>query len=331
MDPLLVTSADALGRLVDRLLVVDRFAVDTEFHRERTYWPHLALVQVAWPAGAGGPAGVALIDPLAVDIGRLCAVLAGPATMVAHAADQDLEVLERVCDRGPTRLFDTQIAAGFAGHGSSSLATLSRVFLDVSVAKGDRLTDWRRRPLDRVPDCVRGVGRRASAGVGRRHRGRARPIRPPSLGRGGVRRTAGWTARRYQPGSGLVEVARCPPVDGSGARSGTGSGGVAGTSGPAGRSARPHRAARPGHASHRPPTSGDCRRPRPCPRARRAPAQAGAGPPAPGHGGAGEGPPGGRVAVTALGRRAQRPATGCGPGDGLGGATGAATSESRLA
>jgi ribonuclease D len=142
-----VTSADALGQLVDRLLVADRFALDTEFHRERTYWPHLALVQVAWPANGGEPAGVALIDPQAVDVGRLCEVLAGPATMVAHAAEQDLEVLERVCARGPTRLFDTQIAAGFAGHGSSSLATLCRVFLNVSVAKGDRLTDWRRRPL----------------------------------------------------------------------------------------------------------------------------------------------------------------------------------------
>jgi ribonuclease D len=67
--------------------------------------------------------------------------------MVAHAAEQDLEVLERACGRGPTGLFDTQVAAGFAGHGSSSLASLCQTYLDVAVAKGDRLTDWRRRPL----------------------------------------------------------------------------------------------------------------------------------------------------------------------------------------
>src|SRR5262249_43182502 len=124
-----------------------RYALDTEFHRERTYWPRLALVQVAWPAGETGPAGGALVDPLAVDVAPLSNVLAGPGLMVAHAAEQDLEVLEQACGRGPTRLFDTQIAAGFAGHGSSSLAGLLQAFLGVQVAKGDRLTDWRRRPL----------------------------------------------------------------------------------------------------------------------------------------------------------------------------------------
>ncbi len=49
-------------------------------------------------------------------------VLAGPGLMVAHAAEQDLEVLLRACGLGPGRLFDTQVAAGFVGHGSSSLA-----------------------------------------------------------------------------------------------------------------------------------------------------------------------------------------------------------------
>ena len=46
--------------------------------------------------------------------------------MVAHAAEQDLEVLERACGRGPSRLFDTQVAAGFAGHGSASLSVAVR-------------------------------------------------------------------------------------------------------------------------------------------------------------------------------------------------------------
>jgi ribonuclease D len=137
----------ALDSLVDHLVRAQRYALDTEFHRERTYWPHLALVQVAWPADGDSPAGVALIDPLAVDMAPLSKVLAGPGLMVAHAAEQDLEVLERACGRGPTRLFDTQVAAGFAGYGSSSLATLCQAFLGVAVAKGDRLTDWRRRPL----------------------------------------------------------------------------------------------------------------------------------------------------------------------------------------
>jgi ribonuclease D len=147
VSPMLVTVAADLDGLVDRLLAADRFALDTEFHRERTYWPHLALVQVAWSASDLGPAGVALVDPLAVDLSPMSKVLAGPGLMVAHAAEQDLEVLLRACGLGPGRLFDTQVAAGFVGHGSSSLASLSQVFLGVSVAKGDRLTDWRRRPL----------------------------------------------------------------------------------------------------------------------------------------------------------------------------------------
>jgi ribonuclease D len=147
LTPLLVEGLAALDSLVDHLGQAPRYALDTEFHRERTYWPHLALVQVAWPADGDSPAGVALIDPLAVDMAPLSKVLAGPGLMVAHAAEQDLEVLERACGRGPSRLFDTQVAAGFAGHGSSSLGSLCQAFLGVAVAKGDRLTDWRRRPL----------------------------------------------------------------------------------------------------------------------------------------------------------------------------------------
>ena len=147
MEPLVVTGPAALDSLIERLLTADRYALDTEFHRERTYWPHLALLQVAWPPGPAGPAGVALIDPQAVDVSPLAKVLAGPGTMVAHAAEQDLEVLERACGRGPQRLFDTQVAAGFVGHGSASLAALSQAFLGLTVTKGDRLTDWRRRPL----------------------------------------------------------------------------------------------------------------------------------------------------------------------------------------
>lgn len=140
---MIATSAD-LESTVTRLLEAQRYALDTEFHRERTYWPHLALVQVAWD---GPSSGVAVIDPQAVDVTPLTEVLAGPGMMVAHAADQDLEVLERACGRGPSRLFDTQVAAGFAGQGSASLATLSKVFLGSDVPKADRLTDWRRRPL----------------------------------------------------------------------------------------------------------------------------------------------------------------------------------------
>jgi len=67
--------------------------------------------------------------------------------MVAHAADQDLAILERATGKVPTCLFDTQVAAGFVGLGTPSLAALAERLLGRRLAKGDRLTDWTRRPL----------------------------------------------------------------------------------------------------------------------------------------------------------------------------------------
>jgi ribonuclease D len=143
----IVATTDALAALVEELVCAPRYALDTEFHRERTYWPRLALVQVAWQPGPELAPRVALIDPLAVDPEPLAKVLGGTGLMVAHAASQDLEVLLLACHLLPASLFDTQVAAGFLGYGSASLASLVDRFLHLRLAKGDRLTDWSRRPL----------------------------------------------------------------------------------------------------------------------------------------------------------------------------------------
>lgn len=143
----LIADAVRFEDLIDQLVEADRYALDTEFHRERTYWPALALLQISWERAPGEKPEVALVDPLAVDVMGLGRVLAGPGTMVAHAADQDLEILERFCGRVPSRLLDTQLAAGFAGHSSPSLGSLTYAYLGTELAKGDRLTDWRLRPL----------------------------------------------------------------------------------------------------------------------------------------------------------------------------------------
>ena len=143
----LIADKPAFDDLILRLVEADRYALDTEFHRERTYWPALALLQISWADAPGEEPQVALVDPLAVDVADLCKVLTGPGTMVAHASDQDLEILERYCGRGPTRLLDTQLAAGFCGYTSPSLGSLSQAYLGRELAKGDRLTDWRVRPL----------------------------------------------------------------------------------------------------------------------------------------------------------------------------------------
>lgn len=138
----LIDSAERLDDLIDELLDVDRYAVDTEFHRERTYYPKLALVQIAWGDE------LTLVDPLAVDIAPLEKVLTSEATAVMHASGQDMEVLDRACGTVPTRLFDTQVAAGFVGMRSPSLAALHDQLLGVRLPKGDRLTDWLQRPLE---------------------------------------------------------------------------------------------------------------------------------------------------------------------------------------
>jgi ribonuclease D len=137
----MITDDSRLAALVDTLRNEPLYAVDTEFHREKSYFPKVALVQIAWPTG------IALIDPLAVDLHPLAEILEGPGIAVLHAAQQDLEVMARSCGAVPRELFDTQIAAGFLGHATPSLVNLVQGELGFRLPKGDRLTDWLRRPL----------------------------------------------------------------------------------------------------------------------------------------------------------------------------------------
>lgn len=136
-----VDDAAAFARLVDRLATADVYGLDTEFHRERTYHARLALLQLSWRGG------VAVVDPLAVDVAPLATVLRGPGVCVMHAASQDLEILDRVCGTVPNRLFDTQVAAGFVGYSSVGLGALVQGELDLKLPKADRLGDWLARPL----------------------------------------------------------------------------------------------------------------------------------------------------------------------------------------
>ncbi len=141
-----IDTAAGLEELARELEGVEALAVDTEFHRERTYYPKLALVQIAWDGG-DGRVEIALVDPLAVPPEPLARLLTGGALIVMHAASQDIEVLEHACGAVPPRLFDTQVAAGFVGYSTPSLSTLVAGELGERITKGDRLTDWLRRPL----------------------------------------------------------------------------------------------------------------------------------------------------------------------------------------
>jgi ribonuclease D len=127
--------------IAERLITVPNYAIDTEFHREKTYFPQLALVQIATSQR------IVIIDPLMVDMKLLRPLFDGPGMCVLHAAQQDLDVMAQSCGYIPSRMLDTQLCAGFLGYSQPSLASLLQSYLKVIVPKGDRLTDWLRRPL----------------------------------------------------------------------------------------------------------------------------------------------------------------------------------------
>lgn len=143
-----IDDQEGLVELVDELIDMPRYALDTEFHRERTYFPKLALIQIAWwPEGTPEKQELVLIDPLNIDVTELARLFDTDALCVIHAAQQDLDVMTHSCGAVPRKMFDTQLAAGFLGYGTPSLVSLLQGEVGISPPKGDRLTDWLRRPL----------------------------------------------------------------------------------------------------------------------------------------------------------------------------------------
>lgn len=136
-----VDNDSALDEAISFLLLQQRYAIDTEFHRERTYFPRLALVQLA------AVGRIFVIDPLSVGRLPFMRLFESDAVAIFHAAQQDLEVLQHAFSALPRRILDTQLAAGFIGYSSPSLSSLATSFAGVNLPKGDRLTDWLRRPL----------------------------------------------------------------------------------------------------------------------------------------------------------------------------------------
>jgi len=127
--------------LARRLRDVDSYCLDTEFHRERTYFPQLALIQI------NVDGDIFLVDPTVISESSIVELFDNEALVILHAAQQDLDVLQLTCNVRFKQIFDTQIAAGFVGYTTPSLASLAQRELGIALPKGDRLTDWLRRPL----------------------------------------------------------------------------------------------------------------------------------------------------------------------------------------
>jgi ribonuclease D len=146
--PALITDTASLAALCERLGHEKVVTVDTEFMRERTYWPELCVVQL------GSPTDTAVVDALApgLDLAPLGALLAKPdVTKVFHAARQDVEIFVLKFGTVPTPLVDTQIAAMVAGFGDQvGYDTLVGSLTGGQIDKSHRFSDWSVRPLSQA-------------------------------------------------------------------------------------------------------------------------------------------------------------------------------------
>jgi ribonuclease D len=141
----LIDNSDALAAFCRRQAGAGYVTVDTEFMRDKTYWPQLCLVQIA------GPDEAAAIDPLApgIDLSTLFALMADPKLLkVFHAARQDIEIFVNLTGAVPAPFFDTQVAAMVCGFGDAvSYETLASRLAGARIDKSSRFTDWSHRPL----------------------------------------------------------------------------------------------------------------------------------------------------------------------------------------
>ncbi|WP_293648226.1 ribonuclease D [Thiolapillus sp.] len=147
MQELFIDNAEQLQDFVHRAADSDWLAVDTEFLRERTYFPKLCLIQVA-----NGEIAAA-IDPIALnDLSPLRDLLMNPAIeKVFHAARQDMEIFLNEWQVLPQPLFDTQPAAALLGLGDQvGYGKLIQQVLKTELPKDHSRTDWSRRPLDKA-------------------------------------------------------------------------------------------------------------------------------------------------------------------------------------
>jgi len=140
-----ITDNTALREIANQFQNAPFLAVDTEFMRERTYYPQLCLVQIS-----DGTTAVA-IDPLAkgLDLAPLWALMRDEAIVkVFHAGQQDMEIFLHQMGQLPAPIYDTQLAAMVCGLGDQvGYDKLVKALLGDDIDKTSRFTDWSKRPL----------------------------------------------------------------------------------------------------------------------------------------------------------------------------------------
>lgn len=145
MQEYFIDNHSALNEFCEKIRHSQWLAIDTEFIREKTYYPKFCLLQVCNGEVA------ACIDPLSIeDLSPILDILYQENILkVLHAAHQDLEIFHHLWDRVPQPIFDTQLAAAITGHGDQmGYAKLVHKVLHINLEKDQARTDWSQRPLD---------------------------------------------------------------------------------------------------------------------------------------------------------------------------------------
>lgn len=142
MNYKLIEDEISLNAVIEKCRTAKLLAVDTEFIRQRTYFPILGLFQIY------DGRETFLIDPVAITDLNLLWDLFDEKEIVMHACSEDLDVFATVANRLPANFHDSQIAAAFAGHGSSlGFSGLVAEFEDITLDKGASRSNWLARPL----------------------------------------------------------------------------------------------------------------------------------------------------------------------------------------
>ncbi len=144
----MISTQRELEELITRARATDAVAMDTEFVWERTYYPRLGLIQMAL-----SDEDCHLIDPCKItDLSVIGDLLTDRNVVkIFHDAPQDLAILHHVTKCAPKNIFDTRLAAGFAGLPATlSLSNLIKELLDIDLPKTETRTNWLQRPLDQA-------------------------------------------------------------------------------------------------------------------------------------------------------------------------------------
>ncbi|MFA6052509.1 MAG: ribonuclease D [Methylobacter sp.] len=142
-----INTPDQLAKLCEQIKKEPWLALDTEFLREKTYYPKFCLLQIATPEW------VACVDPLVLpSLDTLFEAIYSPSIVkVFHSCRQDLEIFYQLTGKLPTPVFDTQIAAPLLGFQENpGYAMLVSSLLNVNLNKAHTRADWSKRPLRAV-------------------------------------------------------------------------------------------------------------------------------------------------------------------------------------